>query len=629
MGDGGGSHSTDWTPGGALHTGYVVQHYRKLDGQDIPSGYWVYLRPVSGGAGYKIHLSGAGHAGQIQAMSGSEHPRELRVATGTEYAAVWSDVELAAEAIDRELGRAESRITPTAEDARRQQLKVPPASEYPVLHLRRTGGTVDIASGSWVYLRSAGSTRGYQAHLDSAGHASHIDSLSGAEHPPALRVAQRSTYEAVWAPSELTGPLLERAFSAAGARVTPAAEDATAQRLVVALADEYVVLHFKQSDGTHDVPQGYVYLRPAAGGTGYEVLLDQSGHVGQITALSGSDQPAEVRVRIGTAYAAFWSTVQVPAVQREEAFGDEGNHITPVEDDGQHQQLKVPAGPIVITSTTFATSPIDRQRRKLAVGEKVTLQAQNLQGTAAVNWTQTGAGHFARTIGPSVDWDAPPQPENPATITVTQGTRTKSIPFEVVAPSETKLLIVSPYHPGPREPHFTDYKEHTHGWCDSGFHARVHLMPDDVNFYAVEFLEIEFRAVGTTGSGADRHDGGIYLFAPADRGHHPAGPLPLIRAGDGPPDVVPGLGTPGNLIDHIYSGWNGHQPVNSEITYPIDQQYSVPGTEFRHFYTCVQSHSADVVNLGEGLLPVVTLHSVKAGVSPADVTPETPDTPSH
>ena len=74
--------------------GYAVQHYKQHgNGSAIPAGAWVYVRPISGGGGYKIHLDSAGHAGQLQALSGSEHPTELQVAAGTHYAAVWSQAD--------------------------------------------------------------------------------------------------------------------------------------------------------------------------------------------------------------------------------------------------------------------------------------------------------------------------------------------------------------------------------------------------------------------------------------------------------------------------------------------------------------------------------------------------------
>lgn len=505
-------------------------------------------------------------------------------------------------------GRARQRVRHS--ETTRVQVRAP-GSDYVVEHYRQQGG--DIPAGAWVYARPA-SGGGYRIHLDRVGHAGAISALSGSETPAQLHLAVGTRYSVVWSTSELAPAALDTALGQSTNQFTPSSSDAAARQLLAprSAAEGYAVHHFRQREDGADLPSTpVVYVRAAAGGTTYRVSV-QRGAPTQVRALGGGVQP-ELRVAVGTQYAAVWATAELEQRAIDQAFGDAGNRVTPSQADADAQQLLLPLAPLRITTQTLAFSPADQTRRTIGVGEQVNLDLTGSSPTTPATWTKTG-GELNQATGNHVIFTAPALPAT-VTVTVTQGARSEHVEFHVIAPTHTKMRIITPYTLGPHET-FEDAREHIANTPTSGFHADVFVFPDTVNFGALEWGEDEI-AVNGTGN----------FHKPQPEGHHPhVGGLPV---GD---VVTAGLGTGGRLIDHVYSGFNtalsGY--MNSRRMLPIPHRYRVgPGGVWSQpYYTANQLHTVEVS--GDALIQLVTLHSEKADATArVDLDPNAADLPAH
>lgn len=151
-----------------------------------------------------------------------------------------------------------------------------------------------------------------------------------------------------------------------------------------------------------------------------------------------------------------------------------------------------------ITSQTVQTSPGSRNRTDIGVGERVTLTVD----PAPATWSVNSGGTLSPTSEPSasVIFTAGDHAGN-ATITAQGSACSCSIQLTIVAPTGLSIDRMD-------ERGFY----HEQGKPSAGFMGRVHLMPDTVNFDALEYLENDVDAVGTNGcsfmTGQGHHPGG-------------------------------------------------------------------------------------------------------------------------
>ncbi len=165
-----------------------------------------------------------------------------------------------------------------------------------------------------------------------------------------------------------------------------------------------------------------------------------------------------------------------------------GNKTTPPAkgDGGTPSKTPVKTCPkaCTITSETFRSSPANRARTKIGVGEEVTLTVTPGPAT----WTVAGA---AGTLTPnsgshsSVTLTAQ-DVAGSVTITANAAGCSCAITFTVVEPANWTMKRVSGI-------------KHANGRPDCGWQGNFYIHPNDVNFYNVNIREKDSQAV-TTGS---------------------------------------------------------------------------------------------------------------------------------
>jgi hypothetical protein len=250
-----------------------------------------------------------------------------------------------------------------------------------------------------------------------------------------------------------------------------------------------------------------------------------------------------------------------------------------------------------ITSETEQTSPGNRDRTRIGVGERVRVTVN----PAPANWSVNSGGTLSPTSGASVTFTAGDQTGH-ATITAQGSGCTCSLDLEVVAPTGVSIE---------REDSRGFY--HDQGHPSAGFVGRVHLLPDNVNFDAVEYREGDVEATGT---------GGCSFMT--GQGHHPnPNPLPVSET------VIPGRGSRGGIdLVQIRMTITGTLSPGT-VTWPIPWYYSVNGGTEHRFATINQVADMDATG-------AVTISKAGASVtkgrnelpSAMDTTPpeiETPD----
>jgi hypothetical protein len=203
-----------------------------------------------------------------------------------------------------------------------------------------------------------------------------------------------------------------------------------------------------------------------------------------------------------------------------------------------------------ITSQTAVSSPPDRARTTIGVGEEVNLTCSN----SSVAWSVTGdavlsGGGASATLQAGSTAGA-------VTVTATGPTCTCSIAFTVIAPSDPFM------EPKPG----ADLKHH-HGRPDCGYFGKFYLPPDTVSFKNLEVREKNSKCVA---------DGFYKNFN--NLTHQPAGQTE--SAWFTMNDCIAGKGTLANLDDTIYSGAPGGAGPPFEAgteTFPIVWEYRVRG----------------------------------------------------
>lgn len=101
-------------------------------------------------------------------------------------------------------------------------------------------------------------------------------------------------------------------------------------------------------------------------------------------------------------------------------------------------ELKTPTGTSKLKSQTVSTTPADRSRTKLGIGEEVDL---SLDPAVAVTWSVTGGGTVNPVAGPSTRFTASQSPSTPK-VTATLGTEAVSLDFDVIAPTGMKSTLI-------------------------------------------------------------------------------------------------------------------------------------------------------------------------------------------
>jgi hypothetical protein len=209
----------------------------------------------------------------------------------------------------------------------------------------------------------------------------------------------------------------------------------------------------------------------------------------------------------------------------------------------------------VLTHLTEATSPSNRKRTKLGVGERVTLKVAPGPG----NWLVSG-GKLSSGTGSTVTLTARANPGK-AAVSVKVGTQTAQIEFDVIKPSTAHQDVRT--------------KQHVqNGLPNAGFFADIYIGPDDVNFGNVSWLEEE---IGATAHGywAGANGG----QSKAGKGHGP-NPNPLACTAT----VVAGKGTKVAAVDHCWSGFvpGAHGPNwTGDMTHAIPWDYVIGSTKAR------------------------------------------------
>ena len=204
--------------------------------------------------------------------------------------------------------------------------------------------------------------------------------------------------------------------------------------------------------------------------------------------------------------------------------------------------------------------PADRARTRLGVGERVRVT----YSLGSAEWTVAGEGTLSSSSGATVTYTAPNAPGT-ATLTAVGSGCTKTIAFEVVAPTAVHMFkrFTSPTR-----------VEHTQTFPDVGMFANIFLAPVDVNFHRVQFLELE---IGCTASGVHACNNNSGHFPNAD--------------GLGATTHVQGsMGTFMDAFDHIYSGHCGvawAAPQTGAMHWPIPWRWRVGGSGAWHVLTTV------------------------------------------
>jgi hypothetical protein len=231
--------------------------------------------------------------------------------------------------------------------------------------------------------------------------------------------------------------------------------------------------------------------------------------------------------------------------------------------------------PCTITSQTVATSPRNRARTRIGVGEEVDLTVNPAPATWAIS---SGGGTLSPSTGSqtTVRYTAG-DTAGSVTITATGSACSCTITFTVVEPSNWTMIQQSG----------TNLK-HTAGRPDCGWKAITFFHPNDVNFYRIEDREMDSLSVAT-GCYNPSHHGKYHGNYPLpDRA---SGWFPMTRhsATDGTTDDAP---------DEVYSGYpsaaaTGSSPPFTIGNYywPIKLQWRVLGSSNIHDFSVVnQEH---------------------------------------
>lgn len=227
-----------------------------------------------------------------------------------------------------------------------------------------------------------------------------------------------------------------------------------------------------------------------------------------------------------------------------------------------------------IRSQTVATSPSNRARTRIGVGEEVRLTVNPGPATWSIT---SGVGSLNPTRGrhTRVTFTAS-DTAGSVTITAAPSGCTCRITFTVVAPSNWTMTQQTG----------TNLK-HTHGRPDCGWKGIGWYHPNDVNFYNIETRELDSRSIATGSYHPSHHNDW--------HGHYP----PPERVSDWFPVVSynTSRGSTDNAPDDIYSGYPNTAATGSappfnigNYYWPITWQWRVGTGTARNFPVQRQEH---------------------------------------
>jgi hypothetical protein len=226
-----------------------------------------------------------------------------------------------------------------------------------------------------------------------------------------------------------------------------------------------------------------------------------------------------------------------------------------------------------IVTETVATSPPNRARKTIGVGEEVVLRVLP-EGVIVSLWDRTqGGGDLSYYSGPTTTYTAPSTGDD-VTIIASVGGADCSVSFSVIEPTgvllENKELGPTPYTVQPT-------------WMSMEYQATIYLQPDSVNFYRVLFYESAAEVIKT----------GYFTQGTHNFSDHPAnGPHHMTAI------VIPTKGTLAPKLDIIggYINLTG-STASGDAYWNILWSYEVPdGTPERHLETIRQNHHVETVN---------------------------------
>lgn len=139
---------------------------------------------------------------------------------------------------------------------------------------------------------------------------------------------------------------------------------------------------------------------------------------------------------------------------------------------------------VKVETETVATTPADRKRVRLGVGEKVTLTLKPTILTP-VTWSLTGNGTLSATTGNPITLTAHERASAPS-VTATVGGASLPVNFTVVEPTSETAIIgsVDSFPPGVQ---------------GAGMQLVITVNPTDVSLANIELLEVPGPATNVTG----------------------------------------------------------------------------------------------------------------------------------
>ena len=230
--------------------------------------------------------------------------------------------------------------------------------------------------------------------------------------------------------------------------------------------------------------------------------------------------------------------------------------------DEPHRSLYVTV--LKVETETVATVPTNRTRKKVGVGEPVTLTLQPTP-LSPVSWAIiSGTGTLSAASGNPVTFTAHDRASTP-TITATYGSSSCAVTFNVIEPSG--VMIEQKAGTGIR---------HTTNTVSCGFKGTPYIQPDDVSFNTISVHEGATNGVATG-----------YL---APKNGEPHAPGPWQSVGD---DVV-GKGSKVYAVDTISSGdytWTPY--ADGTFTWDIPWYFRVGSGAEKQFKTVLQQETSD------------------------------------
>lgn len=231
-----------------------------------------------------------------------------------------------------------------------------------------------------------------------------------------------------------------------------------------------------------------------------------------------------------------------------------------------------PCPSCTISSQTVATSPSNRARNRIGVGEEVDLTVSPGPATWAIT---SGGGTLSPASGSqtTVTFTAG-DTAGSVTIRATGAGCSCDIPFTVVEPSSWTMMR----RPG-------SGLRHTQGRPNCGWQGSMYVHPNDVNFYRVETREVDSLSIAT-GSYNPSHHGQYHgSYPPPDRVSEW---FPITRHSES-------AGSTDGSVDDIYSGFPGTRAAGSappfnvgSYYWPITMQWRVVGSTAVHNFPGVR-----------------------------------------